>query len=610
MGLMQQAYKTYCKMEKEYAGKYLAEKKEPLAPVSHLLTSSNIEITLDSDGNFISAAAVDKSEGKIIIPVTENSAGRAGIAPCAHPLSDQLCYVAPYNTARHEVYFKQLEEWANSEFSHSKVTAVYKYVKNDTIIKDLCDSGLISLNSAGIPEKEEKHLIRWRIFDDSNVSECWKDATLFDAFIRFYDSVREKNDSLCMVTGSIGAAAVQHPKGVVPFNGNAKIISANDKSGFTYRGRFVDDKQAVTVGYEASQMSHCALRWLVVNQGVTFGSRTFLCWNPEGEKIDHPGASFLRKKDNVNYKATDYQSALQSELLGLRKKFPAEYWAVVAAFDAATTGRLALTFYSELPVYDFFQRMHDWDYDCCWYYGRYGQFGIQAPSLLEIVDCAYGIPRKESGRAKFVTDDKLRAEQLQRMVSCKVDKKLMPLDIMRRLVSRTSMPQVFDEDSWESLWNKLLYVTCAVIQKYHSQKMKGELCMSWDLDYADRSFQFGRLLAVMEKAENDYYSKSNEERMTNAIKSMSQFRQTPWRVFERVNAELEKAYLPRVSAGSRHNYYKLREEIVAFLSQYDKSELNKPLNEFYLMGYSLQRNTFYKSNKFTEEINETEETEE
>ena len=34
---------------------------------------------------------------------------------------------------------------------------------------------------------------------------------------------------------------------------------------------------------------HSALRWLTVNHGVSFGERTlkrtFLCWNPEGDKV-------------------------------------------------------------------------------------------------------------------------------------------------------------------------------------------------------------------------------------------------------------------------------------------------------------------------------------
>lgn len=71
-----------------------------------------------------------------------------------------------------------------------------------------------------------------------------------------------------MITGSYDIPAKQHPKGIIPFNGNAKLISANDNSNFTYRGRFSDDAQAATVGYIASQKAHNALRWLAAEQGA------------------------------------------------------------------------------------------------------------------------------------------------------------------------------------------------------------------------------------------------------------------------------------------------------------------------------------------------------
>lgn len=78
---------------------------------------------------------------------------------------------------------------------------------------------------------------------------------------------------------------------------------------------------------------------------------------------------------------------------------------------------------------------------------------------------------------------------------------------------------------------------------------------AWALDKRDRSFQYGRLLAAMERVEEDYYynkKKGNgkedgqENRQTNAIKYMSEFRRRPFSVYERVNRHLQLAYLGRV----------------------------------------------------------------
>ena len=53
MGLLQKACETY-DCHASFAGQ-LREGHETLAPISHILTSAQIEITLDQDGNFVNA---------------------------------------------------------------------------------------------------------------------------------------------------------------------------------------------------------------------------------------------------------------------------------------------------------------------------------------------------------------------------------------------------------------------------------------------------------------------------------------------------------------------------------------------------------------------------
>lgn len=88
-----------------------------------------------------------------------------------------------------------------------------------------------------------------------------------------------------MLTGNYTKPANQHMKGVFSYKGNAKLISSNDTSNFTYRGRFCTADEAMTVSYEASQKAHNALKWLITNQSVIIGNRSFLCWSPEGVKV-------------------------------------------------------------------------------------------------------------------------------------------------------------------------------------------------------------------------------------------------------------------------------------------------------------------------------------
>lgn len=121
--------------------------------------------------------------------------------------------------------------------------------------------------------------------------------------------------------------------------------------------------------------------------------------------------------------------------------------------------------------------------------------------------------------------------------------------------------------------------------------------MEWELNKKDRSFQYGRLLAVMERAEEDYYYKTKEDRQTSAIKFMSEFRQRPFSVFERINRHLHQAYLNRIDAWQANRYERLVGEIFELLREFPESELTRPLDDLYLMGYELQRNAFFTKNE-------------
>lgn len=593
MGLLQQAVKTYDELERlDHVGN--GENNEiALAPMSHIITRADLEVTIDKEGNYVSAHLLDKNEPKIIIPATESSAGRtSGI--CAHPLCDQLGYIAPYNEKKHQAYLEQLEQWASSPFTHPKVNAVLAYVKKGNILKDLTNAGIIELNNAGLPT-EEKMMIRWSVQNSGTVDYCWKDLSLFQSFIDYYNTLfSDEEKPFCMITGRTSRAAIQHPKGIVPANGNAKLISANDKSGFTYLGRFTDVNQAAAISYEASQKAHNALRWLIANQSVVFGGRTFICWSPTVEIKVNPLSALLKRADPIE-EPRNYQKQLYDTLRGWQTTLKPTDHAVIAVFDAATSGRLALTYYSEMQGTDFFQRLYDWDEKCCWYNGK---FGIQSPDFWQIVNCAFGTQQGNM----LKTDDRILRQQMQRLLACRIDCAKMPTDIMRALVHRASTPQAYEN----KIWRQILFVACSVVRKYLSD-LGEEWSMSLDTERLDRSYQFGRLLAVLEKIEKDTYS-NDSARETNAMRLLSMYSRRPYSTFKTIHDKICSAYLAKRPFGIQNYYKKLIGEILERLDRLGLSdeELNRPLKETYLMGYYLQQNELYKSKseKMEEENND------
>ena len=120
----------------------------------------------------------------------------------------------------------------------------------------------------------------------------------------------------------------------------------------------------------------------------------------------------------------------------------------------------------------------------------------------------------------------------------------------------------------------------------------------------DRSYQFGRLLAVLEKAERDTYDR-DEGREPNAIRLQAAFCMHPLQTAKTILEQLKSGYYPKLKIGFRISYERLIAEIYATISEFPEPEWNLPLKETYLMGYYLQKNELYSKNN----EDKTEETE-
>lgn len=596
MSIWQRAVETY-DCHSDQAGKQSTKYPVALTPIAHVIQNAQIEIILDEHGEFVQAKSVPKDDSKTIIPATEASAGRTSSA-CAHPLSDQLFYIAPYGGNKYEMYLNQLRSWAESEFSHPKVRAILAYIERGTIVDDLADEKLIELDESGKPlSKYDKDMIRWRVMNTGDNDACYKDTSLFDAFIGYHHTLQSTaQKGLCMISGNEDLIAKKHPCGIVAKDGRAKLISANDKSNFTYRGRFIEPQQALTVGHETSQKAHNALAWIIANQSIMIGGRTFVCWSPRGDASLFkdsgtltPSYSDEEEKKDFPVTPTDYKADLKKALSGWQDKLPAEDDIVIASFDAATTGRLSITYYNELKGSDFLNRLAFWKEHCYW---SSGKFGYQSPSIWEIVKCAFGTEQN----GKLSVDDRVMREQAQRLFHSVIDKSPIPQDIVMALMHRASMPLAYDTKSNRM---KILYNACAVIYAYRTVTKKEEWEMALEKDKKDRSYQFGRLLAVMEKVERDAYD-PEEKREPNAIRMQSVFCERPMYA-SRIIRDSLNPYLEKLKPRARIYYNNLIGEIFGHLSEFDEKSLNRQLEDSYLLGYYLQRSELYTKKESTNE---------
>ena len=582
---------------------YRDDGTEPLTPVSHILQNAQIEITLTDEGKFLSAVPVSKGDESTIIPATEESAGRTS-RPEPHPLCDQLAYLAPSDDKKHEAYLALLTAWAESPYSHPLVRAVLTYVRSGTILSDLVRERIIVRNADGSLGSGKlagtdyaKCLVRWRMIPapDEEKSESYRNPALFEKWASFYNDLRVgQPHGICQISGEEDVLCQSHPKGTLSSAYGAKLISANDSANFTYRGRFATPEAAVSVGYTASRMAHSALRWLATNHGKQSGDRIFLCWNPEGRET--PGNllyAFDAGEDKRDF--VSYREELRKTLDGYGNKLRPQDDVVIAALEAATTGRLSVTYYTEMKSADLLDRIEHWYDTCAWDGGKYN---VPTPSFWEIILCAFGKP-SGNGLSLDKRDAKLAGKYFQKLLSCLTEGRSIPPDLVRALAARADTPQAYEAGPLA----RIRHTACALIRKYRNDQAKREEWkVTLDTENRDRSYLFGRLLAVLEQAEAATYGKE-DRRETNALRRLTRYTQQPMHtaraLYEKLNPYLNR--LMRNKPGLYRQYRALFDQLFGLLDELEHTSLNEPLEDVYLLGYSSQRSALFTK----QEQNET-----
>ncbi|THJ23636.1 MAG: type I-C CRISPR-associated protein Cas8c/Csd1 [Nitrospira sp. CG24D] len=618
----------------------------PLLPISHTTQQAHIEIVIDGSGNFRRASVVSKEDQTTLIPCTEESGGRAGSKPKNHPLCDKLQYVAgdyrelggevtvgftKEEEEPHRSYLKDLEAWGASPDGHRKLAAILTYVRKKHVVHDLVRERLLPLDSQGkllkkwdgdkkdvpaifkvIPagSSPEDAFIRWHV-EIANDPEpaIWKDKEIMDAWIRYYASQQTKH-GLCMVTGNETILAEQHPAKLRNAGDKAKLISSNDTSGYTFRGRFIDAVQACGVGFVVTQQAHKALQWLLDferRQAFRNGNQVIVAWAVSGKSLPdlfNNSAQMFGLESREEDAAPVYQGdagqafavRLKKYIAGYRTRLGSTDAIVVMALDSATPGRMAITYYRELTGSEFLERVQLWHESCAWHqnFGKSLKF-VGVPSPRDITEAAYG--RQVEGKS----GEKLRKATVERLLPCIIDGRPIPRDIVesavRRAVNRSGL------EKWE--WEKNLGIACALFRGHHQQRSYE---MALELDRTSRDYLFGRLLAVAERIEDMALYLAKENRGTSAAKLMQRFADHPYSTWRTIELSLApyKTRLRTRSPGFLVNMEKLLDGIICTFRGQDFTSESRLSGEF-LLGYHCQRQALWPKSESTnaEETTET-----
>ncbi|HFI0340193.1 TPA: type I-C CRISPR-associated protein Cas8c/Csd1 [Streptococcus suis] len=595
----------------------------PLLPIYHTSRRSNgkdtIAILLDNEGNFMKADFMADGES-IIFPVTSDSVARSGKNPAPHPLVDKLTYyLSEIDQGQYDTYHRQLNEWI-TQCQEPEVKTFLSHIQCFLLQDDFIDQIVHSL--FGRVTSREGLKVTYLNSDDSK-----KDVDLSTAFLEFkidqfigyqtfsvtnyvdlhkaYISYVESNqqaDIICNISGKQEVLAAKH-RGLI---GNAKLISVSNNIE-TYKGRFKEREDVFTVGNQTSEKIHLMAKFLLENEHTHawLGSGQHLInWfsddltnetqlditTPKVEDIEDNGMfdfGQTSSDDGSKFQVTEANKKIRSAFIHGKKEFGDGATYYIAIVNKTNDGRVALKYFRQLVVSQLLDNLNKWQDKYSWpFKKKNGEYAECPPSYIDIILAAYGVDR---GRFLELDNDKFKSDQFQKLATSMIDVKDVPETILGKLRDNIKQRQRYG-----NTWNKVLFVSLALLHKNNKEEFTPML----DHENKNRSYLFGRLLAIFELLELQRYQLdgSKNDRITNAERYWTAYTSQPAKLMMNLTNKI-KPYEEAVKLNSPGIFKKLdkeREEIMDLLSPLMQDRgINDPLDYRFIFGYYAEKKFFY-----------------
>lgn len=269
---------------------------------------------------------------------------------------------------------------------------------------------------------------------------------------------------------------------------------------------------------------------------------------------------------------------------------------VVVILDAATTGRLGVTFYCELQKDEYIKRILQWHVDAAWPLTFFKKSIVEgaervnvvqyegAPSFTDIINCACGTSDRSSKSYKrFAKDVK------ERLIECMFGGAQFPMSILNAACHKVTRPMGYDNIR---VWRRDFEIACSLWKKHYIDETRKQhrqedvITMYLEPNRDDRDYLYGRLLALADNFEESVLRKQGvKDRPTNAIKLMSNFTAKPYTTW----GTLWKQLMPYLKSANGGSWFRNEVDDVMALFKEGDFEDNKALSPMFLLGYSCQR---------------------
>ena len=618
-----------------------------LIPVSHIAVNIPLQINLDADGNFKGADVIeDRDDRRTIIPATEKSAVRTtGITPM--PLDDTLAYIAKdcypnlikndKDAERYPKYIKLLKSFTDyvnencSDTVKKQVNAIYKYISNNNLLSDLLLKAHLFGNEltsvSEIPNKWKgknkpeiyeaigssgdlsKTYVRFNVRGlGLDITNSFEDKALYKAWEDYYMSIIKDHTGIDYTDWSNPnvVLASTFPKGILRSKPKAKLISANDKTTFTYRGRAIEPEDIATIGYLKLQKATHALSWLLNKQGLFVGGRYYLAWglgskqasnlladNSLTQQLVQEYSAWLNQEEKKEpYTDKELATAYRKSLMSGKNNFHGlrlEDNVFIMEIDTATQARADITSYQSMELGQYLSKIDKW-------YKK-----ISLPRLNrqtgELVDTNYTLRTIADMVNGTKANDDLKKNTISKMMDTILGSQRVSESILMSLYNKSIRPLGFNKNDIGAKyhgWKPTLRVASKLFKtKYAGTYSWGRITKMLSDNINDRSYLYGRLLAVADVLEGDTIRKKQIDRPTNAQRYMSAFAQRPADTWKTIYMNAQPYFLK--SKGYRSGQI-LIDHIFDKLNLNDENikHLNAPLDGKFLIGYSQQKAAWFK----------------
>lgn len=612
----------------------LNDKSNLILPIYHNSMKSNgkniVEILINKKSELIDANFLDDGD-LVIFPVTEDSVARSsGVAP--HPLFDNFDYIIQGKTKKSEAYIIQQESWLNSD-KDDFVEIVHDYITKEEVFEDILsklykDYKITKDKVVEYVDNSEKKpktvtvdfskvFLTFAVenYEGKKNLSLSENKNLQEKFIRYTEeSFAKDKDSekiICNISGKEDFLCLKHK----PLIGSARLISQITANSENFLGRFDKPDETIKIGKDSSQKIIQMAKALLSGENTSrwLGEFTYvLSWF--SDDIQNKTEMDVTKKLEKSLEDSNKTSSKNRQLFMLseddleeisketfmtigdktsedivrsftsgRIRFNEDSKYYIAIIDKVSNGRVALKYFKEMDSSILKENLVKWQGKYNWprYTKEIGRH-LYTPSPFALIQTAYGVERDkglEVSKKSFSTD------QYKNIIMAIVEGRDMPQNIIR-----TMELNIRNRLSYDKSWQQVKLCALAILKD--KEGIKSNML---DRKETDRSYLFGRLLAIYEKTEAFTYNKDNE-RITNAEKLWTSYLNKPVTMSMRLS-DMTKPYDFKLLANEKTKKIRLvlkqdTSDVIGLIGdnyKFNSLETNKPLSSGFLFGYEAQK---------------------